>query len=355
MTARALDVVGIGSMVVDRVHRAPRILAGDEKGILRAVDGAGPVQIAVGGVTLNHLGWAAALGLRTGIFGMQGADDEGDFLRAAMDRLAIRRNITIVSDPTSLAEIFVDDAGRRCIYMAPGATSKTTPEYVREQHGEFIRLARVLTTEVSQLPLAAAREAFAIGRATRSYTVLDVDVPPSDALATLGNEEDFEALLRAADLLKPSKIAAEEIVGQGGDVLAMARALRLRFMNRAVVVTDGERGCAVVAEGFEGFVAASPVKAVDTTGAGDAFLGGLLVGHCRGISWQDAAQLANACGAACAEKIGAFPDDPERACARVRELYTGEPIELAPALAEIGPPGVSEPEPEISTPGFRDP
>jgi arabinose-5-phosphate isomerase len=116
-------------------------------------------------------------------------------------------------------------------------------------------------------------------------------------------------------------------------------------MNRAVVVTDGEAGCAVVADGFEGIVPVHPVKAVDTTGAGDAFLGGLLVGHCRGLSWRDAARLANACGAACAEKIGAFPDDPDMACARVRDFYTGEPIELAPALAEFEPVAVPAPDP----------
>lgn len=338
MTARPLDVVGIGSMVVDRVHRASRILAPDEKGILRAVDAGGPLRLAVGGVTLNHLGWAAALGLRTGIFGMQGDDEAGRFLRAAMDRLAIRRDIAITSAPTSFAEIFVDDAGGRSIYMAPGATSDTTPEHVRDAHGEFIRLARVVTTEVSQLPLAAAREALAIAEAAGAYTVLDLDVSPSDALATLGCEEDLDALLRGADLLKPSKLAAQEIAGSGGDALDVARALRRRFVNRAVVVTDGEAGCAVAADGFEGFVAARAVKAVDTTGAGDAFLGGLLAGHCRGLSWQDAARLANACGAACAEKIGAFPEDPDAACARVREFYTGEPIELAPALAELESP-----------------
>ncbi len=70
-----LDVAGIGSMVVDRVHRAPRILGGDEKAILRPLAEGGPVGVHVGGVVLNHLGWAAAMGLRAGIFGRQ-ADDE---------------------------------------------------------------------------------------------------------------------------------------------------------------------------------------------------------------------------------------------------------------------------------------
>ena len=83
MTRQRLDVVGIGSMVVDRVHRSPRLLGSDEKGILRAMNGGGPVETHVGGVVLNHLGWAAALGLNTGIFGRQADDDDGRFLRAA--------------------------------------------------------------------------------------------------------------------------------------------------------------------------------------------------------------------------------------------------------------------------------
>jgi len=74
---RPLDVVGIGSMVVDRVHRTPRILPPDAKAILREVAGAGPVAAHVGGVVLNHLGWAAALGLRVGIFGKQADDGPG--------------------------------------------------------------------------------------------------------------------------------------------------------------------------------------------------------------------------------------------------------------------------------------
>ena len=64
MSAAPLDVVGIGSMVVDRVHRAPRLLGADAKALLRDVEGAGAVRAHVGGVVLNHLGWAAALGLR---------------------------------------------------------------------------------------------------------------------------------------------------------------------------------------------------------------------------------------------------------------------------------------------------
>ncbi len=326
-----LDVAGIGSMVVDRVHRAPRILGGDEKAILRPLAAGGPVDVHVGGVVLNHLGWAAALGMRAGIFGRQADDENGRFLRAAMDRLDIERDLVLEGSATSVAEIFVDDAGARSIYMAPGATSETRAEHVRRDHEATIRRAGRITTEVSQLPLAAAREALAIAREAGIPSVVDLDVPPSDALAELGDEATLEAVLRAADLLKPAKAAARELAPDAGsDPLALARAVRERYGNAAVALTDGEAGCAIAAARFEGFVPARSVKALDTTGAGDAFLGGLLTALHHGLDWEDAGRLANACGAACVEKIGAFPDDPAGARARVLELYDGTGLALGP-------------------------
>ena len=78
---------------------------------------------------------------------------------------------------------------------------------------------------------------------------------------------------------------------------------------------------------------AAQVRVVDTTGAGDAFLGGLLAGLHAGLDLESAAKLGNACGGACCEQIGAFPDEPERARARVLELYAalgGGPLMLRP-------------------------
>lgn len=327
--ASLLDAVGIGSMVVDRLHRCPQILGGDQKGILRSVESQGPVRISAGGVVLNHLGWASALGLRTGIFGKQADDGNGRFLRSAMDRLGIEQNLTLDGSATSLSEVFVDDAGARAIYMAPGATAEITVDDLHKNHGSFLQRATRLTTEISQLPLAVALEALALARAAGLKTVVDLDVPLADAVPKLGEEETFYKILRSADLLKPSKSAARELVeDKNADALALARAIQKRFGNQ-VVVTDGEAGCAIATEDFSGVIPAYPAKAVDSTGAGDAFLGGLLVGLHHGLSWPDAAKLANACGAACVEQIGAFPNDPLAVRARVIELYDGAPFAMA--------------------------
>lgn len=316
--------VGIGSMVVDRLHRVPRILAADEKGILRA-SASGVREVRVGGVVLNHLGWAAALGLPTGIFGKQADDDGGRFLRAAMDRLGIEREIVLDGSASSSADIYVDDAGARAIYMAPGATAETRAEDVRAHHVETIRRALRVTTEVSQLPLAAVREVLAIAAEAGVPTLLDLDVPPRDAVPGLGDAATLEAVLRAARIVKPAKEAGRALApGAGGDALAIAEALRERYGNEAVVVTDGAAGCAIAAEGVALHVPAYRVERVlDSTGAGDAFLGGLLVALAAGLGFEDAGRLGNACGAACVEKLGAFPDDPAWARERVLARYDG--------------------------------
>jgi len=337
-----LDVVGIGSMVVDRMHRPPRLLGADEKGILGDVEGSGPVGLYVGGVILNQLGWAATLGVRAGVFGRQAEDEGGRFLRSAMAAHVIETHLDLTGSASSVAEIFVDDAGERAIYMARGATAETTADHVRKDHADFIETSARLTTEVSQLPLDATLAALEVAGAAGLQRIVDLDVPPSDATSVLGDEATLDAVLRAADLLKPSSSAAQELIPDAKDSLSLACALRARYGNDAVVLTDGADGCAISTEDFEGCVPAYVAKVVDTTGAGDAFLGGLVAGLARGLDWENAARLANAAGAACVEQLGAFPEQSERARARVLELYDGKDVEL-PGAASGASSSASEP------------
>ncbi len=317
--------VGIGSMVADRLHRVPRILGSDQKGIMRRGEGGHTAELRVGGVVLNHLGWAAVLGLPVGIFGKQADDTNGRFLRDAMDRFGIAKDIVLDGSASSFADIYVDDAGGRAIYMAPGATSETTFAHVRRHHERTIQSALRVTTEVSQLPLAAALEVIRLAEVAGVPTLVDLDVPPSDAVPVLGTHAELEQLLRRAKILKPSAAAARELVlTASGDALASAKKLRERYGNEVVIVTDGAAGCAIATAKEALRVPAYAVsRVVDTTGAGDAFLGGLLVGLAAGLGWEDCARLGNACGAACVEKLGAFPDDAIAARDAVLARYDG--------------------------------
>ncbi|MBO0797894.1 MAG: carbohydrate kinase family protein [Blastocatellia bacterium] len=92
---KRFDLVGIGSMVVDLIYRTPRIIGIEEKISLLRHETGEMIRKLVGGVTLNNLSWASLLGLRVGIFGKQGDDEYGRFLREGMDRYGIDKHLTL--------------------------------------------------------------------------------------------------------------------------------------------------------------------------------------------------------------------------------------------------------------------
>ena len=337
-----LDLVGIGSMVVDRVHRAPRTLGAEAKvhpARRRARrPGARPTSAAWCSTT-----WAGRRRSGCGRASSAGRRDDanGRFLRARHGPPRHRARISCSTAPparsrrsSSTTPASAPSTWRRA--RPPRRPPSTSGAITRSTSGARERL----TTEVSQLPARGGARGAARSRARPAIpTVVDLDVPPSDALAELGDEATLDAVLRAADLLKPAKRAARELVSgrRRGCARRWRAAVRARFGNAAVVVTDGAAGCAIAAEGFEGFVPARRVQAVDTTGAGDAFLGGLLAALHHGLDWEDAGRLANACGAACAEQLGAFPDDPARARARGARALRRPRAGAGPACSRARP------------------
>ena len=309
MAEAKLDVAGCGSMVVDLFYRTPRFVRAEEKIALDAHHDDGRMErAAVGGLVLNHLGWARVLGLEVGVFGKIGADRNGEFLRRGMDQLGIRHHLTSDGSASSFAKIFVDARGERAIYMARGATAELAFDEIRRRHAGFIRHARMISTEISQLPLRTVIALLLFARANSIPTVLDVDLPPADACPVLGTRAELERALRLATILKPTRLSARALVGAGrGDILKLAQAMRARYQSEAVVVTDGERGCAIAAAGTALRLPAFAVKVIDTTGAGDAFLGAMLAGLRWGLPWRAIGTLANAAGAVCVGRLGAFP------------------------------------------------
>jgi sugar/nucleoside kinase (ribokinase family)/D-arabinose 5-phosphate isomerase GutQ len=308
MAEAKLDVAGCGSVVVDLFYRTPKFVRAEQKIALDAHHDDGRIErAAVGGLVLNHLGWARVLGLEVGVFGKIGADRHGESLRRAMDQLGIRHHLTTDGSASSFAKIFVDTRGGRAIYMARGATAELAPDEIRRRHTRFIRHARMISTEISQLPLRTVIALLLFARANSIPTVLDVDLPPADACPTLGTRAELERALRLATILKPTRLAARALMGPRRDMLKLAQAMRVRYQNQAVVVTNGERGCAVAAADTALRIPAFAVKVVDTTGAGDAFMGAMLAGLRWDLPWRAIGTLANAAGAVCVGRLGAFP------------------------------------------------
>src|SRR5271163_2267980 len=354
MVDSKLDVVGCGSMVVDLFYRTPRIIKADAKVILDPNGSSVAIeQASVGGVVLNHLGWARVLGLETGIFGKMGDDRNGEFLRDGMESLGIRHHLTLDGSASSYATVFVDPAGNRAIYMMRGATAELKASEIRARHGAFIKNARMITTEISQLPLKTVIAILKFARENSIPTVLDLDVPPSDAVSTLGTRAELDLALKLATYLKPAKGAARELA-EGNDPLKMAEQIRARYGNEAVIMTAGASGCAISSADASVRVPAFKVKVVDTTGAGDAFLGGVLAGLLWKLKWPEIGRLANASAAIGIGRLGAFPSSFELR-GQILKLY-GRPLPVAhrPKMKAAAPPANGAFDPEIEIQRFFD-
>jgi arabinose-5-phosphate isomerase len=289
------------------------------------------------------------LGLDVGIFGKMGDDRYGEILRGGMNALGIRHHLTLDGSASSFATIFVDAHGNRAIYMIRGATAELKPAEIRRRHSAFVRNAHLVSTEISQLPLPTVIALLLFARAHSITTVIDVDIPPSDACPALGTRAELERALRLATVIKPAKAAARELTGGGvRDPLKMAEAIRARYGGRAVVITDGERGCAIAAEHTALRVPAFRTRQIDATGAGDAFMGALLAGLRWGLSWDAIGRLGNAAGAVCIARLGAFPAGLELRD-EILKLY-GEPLPahaLAPRLASANGSSALNPLAEV--------
>ncbi len=326
--SKSLDAVGTGSMVVDEISYVPTLLGADGKIVVHQSAERPAAQRLVGGVCINHLSWASLLGLSVGIFGKQGDDEPGAFLRAGLDRLGIEQSLDLSGSSSSFSRVYVDDRGQRAIYMARGATAELTPGEIESRHLGLLRRARIVTGEVSQVPLISVLRSFELAHEFGARTVLDLDVAIDGAIPVLGSEADLQRVLHATDILKAS---ANSLVGlaQPGEpekqVLQMADA----FGCEAVILTLGERGALIQNDGQTQTIAGFAAEVVDPTGAGDAFLGGVLCGMARDLDWSDSLRLGNACGAACCEQVGGVPLDPDRARERIRALVPG----LADAIA----------------------
>jgi ribokinase len=298
--APGIEVVGIGSCTVDYFALVPRLLAADEK------INAHRMEIHAGGVTANNLTQVARLDAKTGWLGLVGDDDNGQIIREefAGDGMDLSGIEVVKGERSSITWIPVDAQGERCIYMFPNVTATISPFQVRHRFLEHIRQARHFHTEASQLPLAPVAEAMKAAREAGVRVIFDLDVAPSYfAQSKLGSIAELAEALKLVDVLKPCKAAARELTGEH-DYQEIARKL-LTLGPNLVAITMGSEGCLIASREGMARVPSFGVEVVDTTGAGDAFMGGLSYSLLQGWDLEKTGIFANACAALCCTRVGA--------------------------------------------------
>jgi fructokinase len=304
-----VDVVGIGSCAVDFFAIVPRLLGSEEK------INATRMEIHAGGVTANMLTQVARLGTNTGWLGLIGDDENGRIIQKAFteDGMDLSGVEVVRGERSALTWIPVNPGGERCIYMFPNVTGKLSVLHVKNRFSSHIRGAKHFHTEASQLPIVPLKEAMKIAKDAGVRIFFDMDVTPRFfAQMNLGKQEELCDALKLVDVLKPCKAAAREMTGVT-DYNRMADQL-LNLGPKVVAITEGEDGCLIATKEKRVQVPAFRVNVVDTTGAGDAFMGGLSYGLLQGWDLERVGIFANACAALCCTKVGA------RAMSRLDEV-----------------------------------
>ena len=285
-------VVVVGSLNVDLVVHAPRLPGPGE-----TLTGNG-FATDEGGKGANQAVAAARMGARVAMIGRVGHDDHGRRLLAALQREGIDVDAVGVDDaaPTGIAAIVVAHDGENSIVVVPGANHALSVQHIEGQAAR-LTTARVVVAQL-ETPQATVFHALQLARRAGAVTLLNA-APAAELSAQQ---------LAAVQWLVVNESEAAGLLGTSVDDVAQAGAAAqaLRLLGpRDVVVTLGAHGLVHADSAGTAHHAVAAVKAVDTTGAGDTFVGVLAAGLAQGLPANEALHRGQAAAAIAVTRRGA--------------------------------------------------
>lgn len=300
-------ILVVGSLNMDLVVSVPRFPQAGETLL------GGDYARHPGGKGANQAVAAARAGGRVAMIGRVGRDEFGELLVSGLARDGIdTAHVAVLADaPTGVAFISVDTAAQNTIIVAPGANARLAPADLPAD--AFAGVAVVLLQ--LEVPLPTAMRAAELGRTAGARVVLNL--APAQPLS--------DEQLRHVDVLVVNETETAALTGIPADEVARApEAAAAALLERvpAAVLTLGAAGAAWASRDSDdhggqravapraGLVPGFPVTAVDTTAAGDAFVGALAVRLAGGAGLDEAVRFGNAAGALAATRPGAQPSLP---------------------------------------------
>ncbi|WP_295487743.1 ribokinase [uncultured Pseudomonas sp.] len=294
-------VVVVGSLNMDLVARAERLPRGGET---LAGDS---FFTAPGGKGANQAVAAARLGASVAMIGNVGDDAYGQQLRQALQDEGVDCQAVAICEGVSsgVALIVVDAASQNAIVIIAGGNGQLTAESV-ERFDALLQQAEVVVCQL-EVPPATVAWTLARGRELGKTVILN-PAPASGQLPT-----DWFAHI---DYLIPNESEAEALTGLPVTDLDSARraAERLREWGAGkVIVTLGAQGALFVSAAGDRHFPANRVNAVDTTAAGDTFVGGFAAGLACGLEEGEAIVRGQRAAALSVTRVGAQPSIPHLA------------------------------------------
>jgi ribokinase len=286
-----------GSINVDQIFALPHLPATGETVLTSTY------RQATGGKGANQAAAAARDGAAIRFIGCVGDDPFGATARAALAELGVDvGDLETVPGTTGVAAIWIDGEGNNQIAVASGANAALGAEALTRRP-----LARDGFV-VLQMETPAAEVAAAIALVRRAGARVILNLAPALPLPRPALEQvdvlvvnEHEAAVLCERLELPLREPAEQASGLAGD------------LGSTVIVTLGAAGAIGARHDEVLRVEALPVHAVDTTGAGDCFVGVLASALARGASLHAAMQRAAIAGSLACTTVGAMPSFPGRA------------------------------------------
>jgi ribokinase len=258
-----------------------------------------------GGKGANQADTIAKLGVPVKMVGGVGDDLIGKKLLASLHRdgVDVSRIVIFEDVPTGVATINVDDAGNNLIIVAPGANYRLLPKHVQDLK-EVIVASKIIVCQL-EIPLATVQCFLKFAKELGIITILN----PAPAM-----DLDDE-LLSCVDLLIPNETELELLSGlpirNEAEIITAAQTMIARGV-KEVIVTIGAKGCVYVNSNDSRVFKAYQVDVLDTTAAGDSFIGSMAVAINEGKTIEDAIIFAMAVAALTVTKKGAQSSLPYR-------------------------------------------
>ncbi|MER8554405.1 ribokinase [Mesorhizobium sp. M0976] len=291
-------VVILGVFVADTAYRAARQPRMGET-ILGTSFALGP-----GGKGSNQAVAAGRLGADVTFLTRLGVDPFADMARQTWSQAGVTSAVIDTPESyTGAAYIFIEEtSGNNAIIVSPGAAMLISPADIEANAG-LIRAAGVFVTQLEQ-PIEAALWALEIARGAGVTTILN----PAPA-AKLPDR-----IYTLCDYVTPNETEAEELTGIKVSSIDDARRAADSLLEKgvgAVIVTLGEKGALLhTADRSEHVAAFAAGPVIETTGAGDAFNGGLAAALSRGIEPVQAVRFACAVAGISVTRPGTAPSMP---------------------------------------------
>ncbi|UCG25608.1 MAG: ribokinase [Chloroflexota bacterium] len=294
------NIAVVGGINIDLVTRAAHIPRPGETVI------GGDLSTVPGGKGANQAVAAARLGAHVSMIGRVGDDVFAAQLRQnlAAANVDLTHVLESVNSATGVALIVVDEAGENSIVVALGANAKVTPDDVEAASGAVAAAdALLLQLEIPLDPVLRAAEL-----AHDHGVKVILNPAPARALPA-----EFLSLV---DILVPNETETAQLSGMptGSPAELEVAAARLHDLGVGeVILTLGRRGALLARQGTSRHYPAFEVeRVVDTTAAGDAFMGGLATAIAEGKDLSEALPWANAAGGLAVTRAGAQPSLPTR-------------------------------------------